>query len=176
MEESALDTSAALAALEWQVELGAIDAVGDTPVNRYELPAEAPGKPRPTVPAQAASASSAARQAPTAPAAGDGVDAVTLATKAAGAAQDLAALRAALAAFEQCDLKRGARNLVFSDGHPAARVMIVGEAPGRDEDREGKPFVGRAGQLLDRMLAAIGRRRAWRLYHQRLALAPTAEP
>jgi hypothetical protein len=52
-------------------------------------------------------------------------------------------------------LKRGARNLVFADGNPAARVMIIGEAPGRDEDSNGKPFVGRAGQLLDRMLAAI---------------------
>jgi uracil-DNA glycosylase len=58
-------------------------------------------------------------------------------------------------AFEHCELKRGARNMVFSDGTPGARVMIVGEAPGRDEDREGRPFVGRAGQLLDKMLAAI---------------------
>ena len=56
----------------------------------------------------------------------------------------------------QRDLKMGARNLVFFDGNPAARVMIIGEAPGRDEDMQGKPFVGRAGQLLDRMLAAIG--------------------
>ena len=61
-----------------------------------------------------------------------------------------------MGAFEGCELKRGARNLVFADGDPSARVMIVGEAPGRDEDREGRPFVGRAGQLLDRMLAAIG--------------------
>ncbi|HSG57371.1 MAG TPA: uracil-DNA glycosylase, partial [Paracoccaceae bacterium] len=59
-------------------------------------------------------------------------------------------------AYEGCELKRGARNLVFADGTPAARVMIIGEAPGREEDREGRPFVGPAGQLLDRMLAAIG--------------------
>ncbi|MEL6682694.1 MAG: uracil-DNA glycosylase, partial [Pseudomonadota bacterium] len=59
-----------------------------------------------------------------------------------------------------CDLKRGARNFVFCDGQPAARVMIVGEAPGREEDRAGKPFVGRAGQLLDRMLEAIDMGRA----------------
>jgi DNA polymerase len=78
---------------------------------------------------------------------------------AAGCA-DLAALRAALAAYDGCALKAGARNCVFSDGNPAARVMIVGEAPGRDEDRLGKPFVGRSGQLLDRMLAAIGLDRA----------------
>ncbi|SEA68102.1 uracil-DNA glycosylase [Rubrimonas cliftonensis] len=65
-------------------------------------------------------------------------------------------LAVALAAFEGCPLKRGARSCVFADGDPAARVMVIGEAPGRDEDRVGKPFVGRSGQLLDRMLAAIG--------------------
>ena len=74
----------------------------------------------------------------------------------AAACGDLASLRAAMAGFEGCALKRGARNLVFADGNPAARVMIVGEAPGQEEDREGLPFVGRSGQLLDRMLAAIG--------------------
>jgi DNA polymerase len=74
----------------------------------------------------------------------------------AAACGDLAALRAAMEGFEGCALKRGARNLVFADGDPAARVMIVGEAPGEEEDREGRPFVGRSGQLLDRMLAAIG--------------------
>nr|WP_283646936.1 uracil-DNA glycosylase [Marinovum algicola] len=83
-------------------------------------------------------------------------DPVAEAQRMAAAAQDLAGLQAAMAAFDHCDLKRGARNLVFSDGVPGARVMIVGEAPGRDEDRQGKPFVGRAGQFLDRMLAAIG--------------------
>ena len=67
-------------------------------------------------------------------------------------------------AYEHCELKRGARQLVFSDGVPGARVMIVGEAPGRDEDIEGRPFVGRAGQLLDRMLAAIGLSRAESAY------------
>ncbi len=74
---------------------------------------------------------------------------------AAGAAS-LDALREAMGAYEHCELKRGARNLVFCDGNPKARVMIIGEAPGADEDRLGRPFVGRAGQLLDRMLAAIG--------------------
>jgi len=89
-------------------------------------------------------------------------DPVAEARALAAAAPDLAALRAALEGFEHCDLKRGARNLVFADGDPAARLMIVGEAPGRDEDLQGRPFVGRAGQLLDRMLAAIdmGRARA----------------
>jgi DNA polymerase len=69
-------------------------------------------------------------------------------------------LAAAVASFEGCPLKPGARSTVFTDGVPGARLLIIGEAPGRDEDRLGKPFVGRAGQLLDRMLAAIGRSRA----------------
>jgi uracil-DNA glycosylase len=91
-------------------------------------------------------------------------------------------LQAALAGFEGCELRHGARNLVFSDGNPEARVMIVGEAPGRDEDIQGKPFVGRAGQLLDAMLSAIGLSRTAedasqvRLHHQHAALAPAAEP
>jgi len=65
-------------------------------------------------------------------------------------------LRAALDAFEGCALKATAKQLVFADGNPKAKVMFVGEAPGRDEDIEGLPFVGRSGKLLDRMLAAIG--------------------
>jgi uracil-DNA glycosylase family 4 len=65
-------------------------------------------------------------------------------------------LRAALDAFEGCALKGTAKQLVFADGNPQARLMFVGEAPGADEDREGLPFVGRSGKLLDRMLAAIG--------------------
>jgi len=73
----------------------------------------------------------------------------------AASAATLDDLRAAMAAYPRCELQKGARNLVFADGTPGARVMVVGAAPGRDEDREGRPFVGRAGQLLDRMLAAI---------------------
>ncbi|HNB28532.1 MAG TPA: uracil-DNA glycosylase [Alphaproteobacteria bacterium] len=82
--------------------------------------------------------------------------AVTSAREAAGAAPDLAALRAALESFDGIALRRTATNLVFADGNPAARVMLVGEAPGADEDRLGLPFVGVSGQLLDRMMAAIG--------------------
>jgi DNA polymerase len=74
----------------------------------------------------------------------------------AAAANTLDELRAALETFEGCGLRKTATQLVFSDGNPAARVMLVGEAPGRDEDIQGLPFVGRSGQLLDRMLAAIG--------------------
>ncbi|MFX0541844.1 uracil-DNA glycosylase [Roseovarius sp. S4756] len=148
--DSALDFHGLRALLQWQVELGVDEAIGDAPVNRYEAPEAAP------------KAAPAAAVAPARPA--DGPDAVEAARQAAGAAQDLDGLRAALAAFEHCELKRGARNLVFSDGVPGARVMVIGEAPGRDEDREGRPFVGRAGQMLDRMLAAIGLSREESVY------------
>lgn len=142
--ESALDFHTAKALLDWQIELGATEAIADAPINRYETAKEAP-KP--------AAAPQANVAAPVQPAE---VDAVAVAAQMAAGAQDLAGLRAAMEAFDLCDLKRGARNLVFAAGNPAARVMIIGEAPGRDEDREGLPFVGRAGQLLDKMLAAIG--------------------
>lgn len=139
-----VDYHHAKALLEWQIELGALDAVQDTPVNRYEVPA-AVEKPK--------------KVAAAAPAAGVvaevKVDAVAAAEQAAAGAQTLEELRAAMAAFPHCELRKGARNLVFSDGVPRSKVMLIGEAPGRDEDREGRPFVGRAGQLLDKMLAAI---------------------
>ncbi|MBY5931589.1 uracil-DNA glycosylase [Tateyamaria omphalii] len=141
----------ALAALAWQIELGADECIADAPVNRYEVPASVQ-KPKP------------ASQPAAAPVMQVGVDPVTVAQEAAGAAEDLDGLRAALAAYEHCELKKGARNLVFSDGVPGARVMIVGEAPGRDEDMQGKPFVGRAGQLLDKMLAAINMSRDESVY------------
>jgi DNA polymerase len=141
--ESRMDAATALALLDWQIELGADEAIGDAPVDRYALSAETP---RP--------AASVAAPAPVAAAPDE--DPVTTARALAAGAADLARLQAAMAGFEGCELKKGARSLVFADGVPGARVMIVGEAPGRDEDREGRPFVGRAGQLLDRMLAAIG--------------------
>lgn len=131
---------AALAALEWQIELGADEAIQDTPVNRYEVPATA--KP-------------AAQPVAEAPAAPPAYDPVADAKALAAGATDLAGLAQVLAGFEGCDLKQGARNTVVSDGQPEARVMVIGEAPGRDEDMQGKPFVGRAGQLLDRMFDAI---------------------
>ena len=124
------------ALLEWQVELGATEAILDAPVDRYALepskPAAKPEKPK------AAPASQPIVPQPTE------VDVVGLAKTAAEAAHDLETLASAMQAFEHCELKRGARSFVFSDGNPAARVMIVGEAPGREEDRAGRPFVGRA--------------------------------
>ena len=143
----------ALAVLAWQVELGVDECIGDSPQDCYALPATLAKPKAVTAPAGAPTAKPAAAPPPPMPA--PDVDAVAVARAAAQAAPDLDTLRTALAAYQHCELKRGARNLVFSDGIPGARVMIVGEAPGRDEDREGRPFVGRAGQLLDKMLAAI---------------------
>ncbi len=163
--DSSADTmspEAALAALAWQIELGADEAIGDRPVNRYELPARQAGaEAQKRAPAPSAAPAPSSAPAPGAEAmAGAGcdptADPVAEAERLAAAAGTLEDLRAAIAAFEHCELKRGARSLVFADGNPAARVMVIGEAPGRDEDREGRPFVGRAGRLLDRMFAAIG--------------------
>ncbi|MCU0828229.1 MAG: uracil-DNA glycosylase [Tabrizicola sp.] len=134
------DWEAALAALEWQVEAGVDEVIGDGPVNRYELAAEVKKAPAAVQPVVAVAAA----------------DPVAVAKAAALAAGTLEELRAALAGFEQCELKKGARNTVFADGSYGARVLVLGEAPGADEDREGRPFVGRAGQLLDKMFAAIG--------------------
>jgi DNA polymerase len=137
--------------LEWQVELGATEAILDAPLDRYALAAVKPvAKP----------AATPQTPQPPEPVVQEAVNAVIVAQQSAAMAQDLTALATAMEAFEQCELKRGARSFVFSDGNPAARVMIVGEAPGREEDRAGKPFVGRAGQLLDRMFDAIGMGRA----------------
>ena len=91
---------------------------------------------------------------PAAPAAPEA--AIMAAREAARSAKNLEELRALLEAFEGCMLRATATRLVFADGNPQARVMFVGEAPGRDEDIAGLPFVGRSGKLLDRMMAAIG--------------------
>lgn len=147
-----VDFHTARALLEWQMELGADECIADAPVDCYSLPATlakpAAANPKPHLtrgPVKAVTR-----------------DPVAVAKAAADAADSIAALRAAMEAFELCDLKRGARNMVFSDGIAGAPVMVIGEAPGRDEDRIGKPLVGPAGQLFDRMFAAIdmGRERA----------------
>jgi len=138
--ESGFDYWAAKALLEWQVEMGADEAICEAPVNRYELPETVVKKTVAEV---------------VAPAAMPAIDPVAVAKELAAGADTLDDLRAALEGFEHCELKRGARSTVFADGNAQARIMVIGEAPGRDEDIAGKPFVGRAGQLLDRMFAAI---------------------
>jgi uracil-DNA glycosylase family 4 len=179
-----IDRAQTLATLTWLVESGADEAIAEEPVNRFR-PSSAPVPQRsaPAVPpidhgnsghreaaATRAVPPSVLRQP--APLAGPKpvkvtAEAVSLSTP-AGAARALAAgcatldeLRQALVNFDGCgDLKRSAKNTVFADGTPERGIMLIGEAPGRDEDEQGLPFVGRAGKLLDRMLAAIGLERS----------------
>ncbi len=142
----AMDRQTARALLEWQLELGADVPVGDAPLDRYALP---------DAPPRAAAPPAVTPVAAPVPALAE-LDPVAEAHATARGAGDLGALAAALAAWPHCELKKGARNTVFADGLAGARVMVIGEAPGRDEDLQGRPFVGRAGRLLDRMFAAIG--------------------
>jgi len=138
-----------LSILNWLVEAGADEAVAEAPVDRLAVKAS-PVSVQPI--AAPAPRSAPPRAAVTLPPAGDAVGG---AMAAAAAAASLAELKASLEAFDGCGLKRTATNTVFADGVAEGGVMLIGEAPGRDEDRLGKPFVGRAGQLLDKMLASI---------------------
>jgi DNA polymerase len=142
--ETQIDYWDAHALLEWQVELGVSEAIGETPVNRYEAPQTMP-KP------------AAVRDAktPPAPVKAPEIDSVDVAQKAVAGVTSIDELKAALSAFELCDLHRGARNLVFQDGLVGARVMIIGDTPTREDDIAGKPFTGPAGTLFDKMFAAI---------------------
>jgi DNA polymerase len=145
--------------LAFYLEAGVDCALGDEPVNRLADPdlapepraAVTPPTPRPLPPAPPAAAIAARTDVVVAPEA-----AINSAREAARTAPTLEALRQLLENFDGCALKHTATRLVFCDGNPQARVMFVGEAPGRDEDIEGLPFVGRSGKLLDRMIAAIG--------------------
>jgi DNA polymerase len=160
------DHATLIEALRWQIEAGADEAIGEAPVDRYRA-AAAPAAVALTAPPVAAR--SAAPPPDTTPALplpdvarpaaaplASASQAEADARAVAAAAPTLDALRAAVAAFEGCALKRTATNTVFADGDPSASVMFIGEAPGADEDRKGKPFVGRSGQLLDRMIVHIG--------------------
>lgn len=154
-----------LSALSWLVDAGADEAVLDEPVNRLVTRA-------PSTPSHGSMARESARSAPASslektfarpmPQA-DKKSAAAIESDSVGSAMDvvarcnsLAELKAAMEAFDGCALKRSATNTVFADGTPLHRIMLIGEAPGRDEDKQGLPFVGRAGQLLDKMLASIG--------------------
>ncbi|PBB70691.1 uracil-DNA glycosylase [Mesorhizobium sp. WSM4312] len=158
--------------LAFYASAGVDEALEDAPVNRF-----AEAAPRPVERAPALVAPPPEEKAPERPAAPPGLDAskvpdapparssvaavpdeaqAALARQLATTATTLEELRQHMAAFDGCNLKATAKNLVFADGNPDAEVMLVGEAPGRDEDIEGLPFVGRSGRLLDRMLAAIG--------------------
>jgi uracil-DNA glycosylase len=143
--------------LAFYLEAGVDCALGEEPSNRLADP-DAAAPAREAAPAQPvrtiATAVPAARVEP-APAPAPEA-AMASAREAARTAPTLEALRDLLEKFDGCALKHTATRLVFADGNPRARIMFVGEAPGRDEDLEGLPFVGRSGKLLDRMIAAIG--------------------
>jgi uracil-DNA glycosylase len=153
------------ALLAWYAEMGVDVALDEAPINRLapqppsatgEPVAMPPGVPPPPTSREATPGAREllARPAPTAVAPAD--QAARAARDLAKAASTLDELREALGRFDGCNLRLTATQLVFADGNPEGRAMFVGEAPGRDEDIQGLPFVGRSGQLLDRMLAAIG--------------------
>lgn len=163
-----IDVQQLAALLTWYEEVGVDEAIDLAPADRTAAPApaampavrpaaearhEAPPRSAGRPADRPADRPAAAPLPPTDLAAG--ADARSLAEQ----CLTLAELENALAGFEGCPLKVTATQMVFADGNPEADLMIMGEAPGGDEDRIGRPFVGRAGQLLDRMLAAIGRDR-----------------
>lgn len=142
-----------LSILAWLVEAGADEATGQAPIDRFAKKTNPPlERSLPQAPMVNPSPKFAEKISPQ----GDGGDPIGDAMARARGAASLTELKTALEGFEGCTLKRGATNTVFADGNPGSRVLFIGEAPGRDEDRQGLPFVGRAGKLLDKMMAAIG--------------------
>ena len=140
--ESQLDWHNARALLEWQVDLGATEAIQEQPVDRFALD-PAPVKAPKIMPSVA--------KPPAAPH-GPAIDSVAVARGLAEQSQTLEELAAAIGGFELCELRKGARNLVFGEGQTGCDVMIIGDVPGREDDLHGKPFLGPPGQLLDKML------------------------
>ncbi len=140
------------ALLRWYVDAGVDETIGETPIDRFQ-PVAAPPPAATSAPAMSAPTG----PAPASPAAYTGVHP-------ADAATNVAELRAMVEAFDGCGLKQFASKTVFADGNPAARVMFIGEAPGADEDRQGLPFVGTSGKLLDRMIESVGLSRAENAY------------
>ncbi len=160
MQDHSSDRDALQALLDFHVEAGVDLALDETPHNRFAEPKAEPApaktpEPQREPPRASAPLAAAPRSLPKV-AAGAPEEVASLAREQARHAGSLEELEAILAGFEGCALKFSAKNLAFADGNPEGRVMLVGEAPGADEDRIGKPFMGRSGQLLDRMLATIG--------------------
>jgi len=155
------------ALLDWYVAMGVDEAIGETPHDSFAPPAATAGRS-----AAAAVPLAPPQTEPTIPLAGPAIarppaaatSEIVGARQLAEAATTLEELQAAVSAFDGCALRKTATHTVFADGVPHAPVMVIGEAPGADEDRLGKPFVGRSGQLLDRMLAAIGLSRQDNVY------------
>ncbi len=151
-----------LAALRLQIEWGADEALADEPLDRLNLlelqspGSESPLRVREEIGPRPASQPGPPVSARSFPAVSSQATPPARAAALADAAGTVEELRAALAGFDGCGLRDTATNLVFADGNPDARLMLIGDAPGPDEDRSGRPFTGRAGAYLDRMLASIG--------------------
>jgi len=143
--------------IEWHIEAGVDLALDEEAHDQFAaFAAETAAAQAATQPQRPALRSAPAPEPLARPAPASPDEAAMAARAEAQSAASLEALKALMERFEGCALKQTARQLVFADGNPRARIMLVGEAPGRDEDEQGLPFVGRSGQLLDRMLAAIG--------------------
>ncbi len=136
------------------MEWGADEAISDDPLDRFVLSAQPRRAAAPAAAPVAYSANVTALMQPVA--AAPAASPQGRAHDAAQAANTLEELRTAIAAFDGCALRDTATNLVFADGNHASGLLLIGEAPGAEEDREGKPFVGASGQFLDRMLASVG--------------------
>lgn len=171
MTDVSLAPDEAAALLRWYVDQGFDEAIGETAIDRFALPP--PAAAATSVAPMAAPAIAPSTPTPIRPATPppqrapiplESPQLVEDAREVARKATSVAELEAAVRAFEGCALKRTAKNTVFADGVVGAPVMIVGEAPGADEDRLGKPFVGVSGQLMDRMFDAIGMSRERDLY------------
>jgi DNA polymerase len=163
MAEPAVPQQDLAALLRWYIDQGLDEAIGEEAVDRFAAPQPAPAAAA-APPMQAPTPMRAPPPAPRAPVPLESPQLVEDARALAERCTSLAELDAAVRAFEGCALKRTAKNTVFADGTPGAPVMIVGEAPGADEDRLGKPFVGVSGQLMDRMMEAIGLTRSGGFY------------
>lgn len=156
--------------LQWYLDAGVDEAVGETPIDRYGLAAKAEleraRKAEEVLKAshdemdekreRSGAKRDAAGPTPVRPSSEASDDQVKSAVELAQGAKSVEALRAALDGFDGCPLKKTATNLVFGDGNPEAKIVFIGEAPGADEDRQGVPFVGESGKLLDKMLGSIG--------------------
>ena len=168
--EAALSPHDAAALLRWYVDHGLDETIGEEAIDRFALPPPAAVVATPAPPTVPPSAAPTpirpplAAPAVRAPVPLESPQLALDAREAAARATTIAELEEAVRAFEGCALKRTAKNTVFADGVAGAPVMIVGEAPGADEDRLGKPFVGVSGQLMDRMFSAIGMSRERDLY------------
>jgi DNA polymerase len=163
MAETAVPRLDIAALLRWYVDQGLDEVIGDEAVDRFAAPPPAPAAAA-GPPVQAPTPIRTPPPAARAPVPLESPQLVEDARALAERCASLADLEAAVRAFEGCALKRTAKNTVFADGTPGAPVMIVGEAPGADEDRLGKPFVGVSGQLMDRMMEAIGLKRSGGFY------------